>query len=80
VAVLWAEDLPPLPASQSYQLWLIYADGTRDSGAVFSVPADGSATVVVVAPKPFSAYARFGISVEPAGGSPAPTGPAALAS
>jgi anti-sigma-K factor RskA len=80
VGVLQARDLPPLPASQAYQLWLIYPDGTRDSGAVFSVPANGRATVVVVAPRPFSAYVRFGISIEPAGGSPAPTGPAALAS
>ena len=80
VGVLETRDLPPLSPSQAYQLWLIYPDGTRDSGAVFSVPGDGSATVVVMAPQPFGAYARFGVSIEPAGGSPAPTGPAALGS
>ncbi len=80
LALFEARDLPPLPPSQSYQLWLIYPDGTRDSGAVFNVPATGEATLVVVAPQPLGSYSRFGVSIEPAGGSPAPTGPPALSS
>lgn len=65
--------LPPLPAEQQYQLWLI-RDGQRDSGAVFSVNADGSATVPVESERPLSEYGAFGITIEPAGGSPGPTG------
>jgi hypothetical protein len=80
VALFEARDLPPLPPSQAYQLWLIYPDGTRDSGAVFSVPPTGETTLVVVAQQPLGSYARFGVSIEPAGGSPAPTGPPALSS
>lgn len=77
VATLVISGLPALAADQQYQLWLI-EDGTRTSGAVFSVAADGSVTVTVAAPQPLSRYSAFGITVEPAGGSPGPTGPRVL--
>ena len=81
VAVLEAYDLPVLESSRAYQLWLVYPDDTRDTGAIFQVTEpDGTTTVVVRSPRPFNSYVRFGISVEPAGGSPAPTGPGALSS
>jgi anti-sigma-K factor RskA len=81
VAVLQVRDLPAAGAAKSYQLWLIDADGKRDSGAVFEVPPDanGSTTVAVWTPRQFNGYVRCGISIEPRGGSPQPTGPAALA-
>jgi anti-sigma-K factor RskA len=72
-ASLTVAGLPPLPAEQQYQLWLI-RDGQRDSGAVFSVNTDGSATVPVESERPLSEYGAFGITIEPAGGSPGPTG------
>ena len=80
LAVLHVQNMPALSAAQSYQLWLIDADGKRDSGAVFSVPqgSDGSVTLVVMAPRSFKSYVRCGISLEPRGGSPKPTGPAIL--
>ena len=80
LALFEARDLPPLPPTQSYQLWLVYPDGTRDSGAVFNVPSTGETSLVILAPQPFNSYVRFGVSIEPAGGSPAPTGPGALSS
>lgn len=65
--------LPVLPPTHQYQLWLI-EDGSRTSGAVFSVSGDGSATVVVDSPQPLTGYGAFGVTIEPAGGSPGPTG------
>ena len=79
VGILETWSLPPLEANRIYQLWLVYPDNTRDTGAIFKlVSADGTATVVVMAPKPFGMYTNFGISIEPDGGSPGPTGPGVL--
>jgi anti-sigma-K factor RskA len=72
-ATLSVSGLPPLSSDQQYQLWLI-RDGQRASGAVFSVDADGWAKVPVEASRPLTDYAAFGITIEPAGGSPGPTG------
>jgi len=72
-ATLSVSGLPPLSPDQQYQLWLI-RDGQRASGAVFSVDTDGSAEVPVEASQPLTDYAAFGITIEPAGGSPGPTG------
>ena len=73
------DKMPQLGEAQQYQLWLI-ADGQRTSGAVFSVPADGYQTVLVESPRPLREYGAFGITVEPAGGSPGPTGDRVLGS
>lgn len=70
---LIVEDLPPLGAEEQYQLWMI-RDGQRDSGAIFSVSEDGYRTLQIVAPRPLEDYISFGITIEPAGGSPGPTG------
>ena len=79
IGVLETWSLPVLEANHVYQLWLVYPDNTRDTGALFKiVSADGTATVVIMAPKPFGTYTNFGISIEPDGGSPSPTGPGAL--
>jgi anti-sigma-K factor RskA len=81
-AVLQTHDLPVLSADRAYQLWLIDETGKRDSGAVFTVPygSGGETTLLVVAPRPLRTYTRCGVSIEPYGGSPQPTGPQALAS
>lgn len=71
--VLTVNGLPPLDSAQQYQLWLI-ADGERVSGGVFSVTADGRSTLTIHAPQPIPEYSAFGITIEPAGGSPGPTG------
>jgi anti-sigma-K factor RskA len=72
-ATLTITNLPPLTSEEQYQLWLIQ-DGQRDSGAIFSVAADGSAEVTIDAKRPLTEYGAFGITIEPAGGSPGPTG------
>lgn len=72
-AYLVADGLPALPSDKSYQLWL--ADGdTRFSAGVFRGDPAGEATVFVRSPKPLGDYSGCGITIEPAGGSPGPTG------
>ncbi len=70
---LVVDALPELGKEQQYQLWLIL-DGQRTSGGVFSVDSWGYGALVIRAPLPLNAYSDFGVTVEPAGGSPAPTG------
>jgi anti-sigma-K factor RskA len=76
-ATLEVKGMPLLTAEQQYQLWLV-RDGDRDSGAVFSVNDNGWAEVPVEAARspgdPSSDYTDLWISIEPAGGSPDPTG------
>ncbi len=65
--------LSPLDETHQYQLWLIQ-DGRRTSGGVFSVSEKGYGTIPVVSGQPFDVYQAVGITIEPAGGSPGPTG------
>lgn len=70
---LVVEGLPVLEPDRQYQLWLI-KDGERVSGGVFSVANDGRGSLTIVAPRPLDDYAAYGITIEPLGGSPGPTG------
>lgn len=63
--------LTPLPADQTYQLWLI-GEGAESVGT-FALDAQGVGTIAVEAARPLSQYQAIGITVEPAGGSPQPT-------
>jgi anti-sigma-K factor RskA len=74
---LVVQGLPPLTPEQQYQLWLI-RDGQRTSGALFSVNDHGYVATLIVSPLPLSNYSAFGVTIEPTGGSPAPTGPRVL--
>jgi len=78
-AVLTVTGLPTLPPDKQYQLWLVQ-DGQRTNGGVFSVQADGTATLTVSAPQALDFYDAFGVTIEPAGGSPGPTGSQVLGS
>lgn len=70
---LVVDKLPPLQPEQQYQLWLI-REGQRTSGAIFSVDEVGYGGTRVRAPLSLFEYSDFDISIEPTGGSPAPTG------
>lgn len=76
---LIVDGLPILDESSQYQLWLI-KDGTRESGGVFSVSDDGYGSIWVGSPDKLSTYNAFGITIEPQGGSPGPTGEKVLGS
>ena len=70
---LVTNDLTPLSEEQQYQLWLI-EDGARTSGGVFSVSDSGYAAMRVYSDQGLAEYDGFGITIEPYGGSPGPTG------
>jgi len=72
-ATLEVVGLPVLPPEQQYQLWAVRAE-QRASGAIFSVNENGWAEVAVALEHPAAEYDRFGITIEPAGGSSGPTG------
>jgi anti-sigma-K factor RskA len=75
VAALIVWKLPTLPADQTYQVWLIDPQGNRTSGGTFQPePGQPFTTVSIFAPKAYSNYSGIGVTVEPAGGSAAPTG------
>lgn len=74
---LVVDGLPILEPDLQYQLWLV-KEGERASGAIFSVNDEGYKGIEILAPIPLYKYTSFGISVEPAGGSPGPTGPRVL--
>lgn len=70
---LVVDRLPALAVDHQYQLWL-NKDGERVSGGVFSVDEAGYASLWVWSSDPLVEYKSFGITVEPTGGSPGPTG------
>jgi anti-sigma-K factor RskA len=73
------EQMPQLDEDHQYQVWLI-KDGNRTSGGVFSVGRTGYGYLYVRSPEPLASYTSFGITIEPAGGSPGPTGAKVLGS
>lgn len=73
-AGLIVSGLPRLPEGYDYQFWFVMPDTRRISGGVFEVDATGEAIVTVNAPAEFSAGWRCGVTEEPDGGSPSPTG------
>jgi anti-sigma-K factor RskA len=70
---LVVDGLPALDPDLQYQLWLI-RDGQRASGGLFSVNPEGYGALWITSHEPLSSYTAFGITMEPAGGSPEPTG------
>ena len=70
---LVVDKLAQLDNGQQYQVWL-NQNGERVSAGLFTVHNDGYASLELNAPLPLIQYDTIGITVEPAGGSPGPTG------
>ncbi len=71
--IFLASNLPSVPSQKAYELWLIPTQGAPIPAGVFKPDAKGSATVVNP-PLPVGVEAKaFAITVEPEGGSNAPT-------
>lgn len=75
VGLLVAEQFPPLPPDKTYQIWL-NRSGERVSGGLFRVDTAGKGTALIYAPDAIGTYETLGITDEPEGGSPGPTGKA----
>lgn len=71
-AVLVVTGLPPLEAGRTYQVWLI-ADAPVSAG-LLTVDANGQGVLIVTSTASIGSFQSLGISVEPVGGSPQPTG------
>ena len=73
--VLISSNLPAVPSQRAYQLWLLPEQGAPIPSGTFAPRADGR----VIAQMPGVAEATrikgLAITLEPAGGSPAPTSP-----
>lgn len=76
--VLVVDELPALDEAHEYQLWLV-KDGQVTRGALFSVDEDGYRGLRIEAPQKLSEYSEVRITIEPLGGSDAPTGVEVLA-
>ena len=65
---LFNRDLPPLPASRTYQLWAMTGGRAVSAGLIGARP-----TTVAFSLSPVPALTTFAVTVEPAGGSTGPT-------
>ena len=71
----WIE---PPPEDKSYQLWVVPMEGSPISAGVFNPATSDHAHWLTKVPEGVTAKA-FAITMEPAGGAPAPSGPKVLA-
>ncbi len=76
---VFAWHLPAAPAGKTYQMWLIDAKGDRTNGGLLVPDADQPFVMAVIAsPGPLTNFTGLGVTLEPSGGSPQPTGPKVL--
>ena len=69
-----AAGLPEAPAGKTYQLWAIAGGNAPVSAGVFSVDPSGAGSLAVRPLPGVSTVNAFAVTLEPAGGLPAPSG------
>ena len=79
-AMLVADKLPNVPAGKAYQLWFIVGNNPPMPGKTFLPDDAGKGTLREQMPQAALNSAVFAITLEPASGVPAPTGPIYLRS
>jgi anti-sigma-K factor RskA len=72
--VFVATGLPAPPEGKAYQLWAIAGGNAPVSAGVFSVDASGTGSLAVRPLPGVSTVNAFAVTLEPAGGLPAPSG------
>jgi len=72
-AVIRMTRMPVLQAGREFQLWLIDDSGAKSGGLFPFTQPDSNYYVIVPLQKNVLAYKAFGVSVEPSGGSQAPS-------
>lgn len=72
-AMMIVDGLPPAPPGKDYQIWFI-ADGKPVPGGVFKPDSAGHVEMHDQVPLQARSAAAFAITLEPQGGTPAPTG------
>lgn len=71
--VFTASNLPPLPAGRVYQVWVVAGPAPISAGLLMP-DAAGGGTVFFNTPPDIPAPQAIAVTIEPAGGLPAPTG------
>jgi anti-sigma-K factor RskA len=79
-AMLMADNLPTVPQGKAYQLWFIVGNNPPMPGKTFVPNSEGKGVLKDQVPQGALNSAVFAITLEPAGGLPAPTGKIFLAS
>ena len=77
--LLVAAGLPPNPADKAYQLWAIVGQNPPISAGIFTVDAKGTGSFAIPPLPGVKKVDVFAVTLEPAGGRPAPTGQMYLA-
>ena len=72
--VFVAAGLPAAPAGKAYQLWAIAGGNAPVSAGVFTVDASGVGSLAVRPLPGVTTVSGFAVTLEPAGGLPAPSG------
>jgi anti-sigma-K factor RskA len=72
-AVLIITGLSPLEPGKTYQVWLIDG-GAPVSAGLLTVNEQGQGVFIVTSEDAIGSFKKLGVSIEPAGGSPQPTG------
>jgi anti-sigma-K factor RskA len=72
--VFVATGLPVVPAGKAYQLWAIAGGNAPVSAGVFTVDASGTGSLAVRPLPGVASVNAFAVTLEPAGGLPAPSG------
>jgi anti-sigma-K factor RskA len=68
-----ADEMPPVPAARTLQLWFVPKKGQPVSVAIFHPNAQGQIAFVAPVNMPMNEIAALAVTEEPAGGSPQPT-------
>jgi hypothetical protein len=71
--VFTAANLPPIPAGRTYQLWVVTAQAPLSAG-LLTPDAQGSVSQTFSTPPDIPQPIAMAVTIEPAGGVPAPTG------
>src|SRR5262245_5917105 len=72
--VFTASNLPPLPAGRVYQLWVVTKDPAPLSAGLLTPDAQGGVNETISTPPDIPQPVALAVTIEPAGGVPAPTG------
>jgi anti-sigma-K factor RskA len=75
---VYVNNLPAVPAGETYQLWFVPTSGDPIPSDTFNTEPDGSARVEVSVPDSVASLKAAAVTPEPAGGSQKPTNPLAL--
>ncbi len=72
--VFAANHLPALPPNKTYQLWVVAAQKAPISAGLLTPDAQGNITTHIATPQDIPTPVALAVTLEPAGGVPAPTG------